>query len=184
MSDILLNPLTQQPISNESLANLSKLARHQVELEDQIAKTEEKLAQLKVQLEDMSGKIIPDLMDELGMKSFELSDGSSIEIKPFVAAKIPESRTSEAFKWLRDNNYDSIIKREVSSSFGKGEDKKADELVALLRKAGAPFKDMSSVHYQTLKAFCRERIEAGDTAFPKDLFGVFEGKRTKITPAK
>lgn len=177
-----INPLTGLPVTNEQLKQVSTLAALQVNLELQIEQTEKKLAELNQKHLQIAQETLPGLMQELGLTSFKLENGYAIEVKPFIAAKIPEGQEAPAFKWLRDNNYDSIIKRQIALAFGKGEDKSAERVVKGLLKIGVPFTDKQGVHPQTLKAFCRERIEAGDGHFPRELFGVFEGKKTKITP--
>jgi len=86
-----------------------------------------------------------------------------------------------AFKWLRHNNFDAIIKRNIILNFGKGEDQKADKVKEELMKLGYAPQDKSGVHPMTLKAFIRERIEAAQP-IPQDLFQIHTGSRAKITP--
>lgn len=178
------NTLTGLPVTDEQLKSLSSLAEQMVKAEQQVERLQKALDDATTSLNKLSMSLIPDLMTELGMESFSLSNGYSVEVKKFYNASIAEEKQDEAFTWLRNNDFDAIIKRVITSSFGKGEDKKAEKLKTTLLKQGFPFIDKSSIHASTLKAFVRERIEAGDGTFPKDLFGVFEGKKTKITPPK
>ena len=45
--------------------------------------------------------------------------GSSVEVKPFYSARIPASKSEEAFDWLRENGHGDLIKNQVSLEFGK-----------------------------------------------------------------
>ena len=178
-----VNPLTQQPIDDAKLKSLADLAKQQLTLEGRIAKGEELLAQLNDQLKELKEKRIPDAMAEIGMESFSLSDGSSINVEKYYAGSISEDHKKDAFAWLRKNEFDALIKRNITCKFGKGEDAKATVLVKQLDKMRLPYEDKEAVHPQTLKAFIREQMEAG-SELPTELFGVFVGNRAKITPAK
>jgi hypothetical protein len=184
MNATLVNKLTGQPIADQDIRFLATLAQSQKAIERQIEITEEALTSLKDKLREISEVQIPEFMMQLGMSEFSLTDGSAVKIKSFVSAKIPEESMFQAFQWLRNNNYDAIIKRQISLAFGKGEDKVAQKLAADLQKRGLAFVDKVGVHPMTLKSFCTERIADGDPNFPRELFGVFEGKRTVITPPK
>ena len=56
-------------------------------------------------------------------------------------------------------------------------------MIQLLKKEGLMPDQKESVHPSSLKAFVREQIESGNQVFDqkaKELFSVYEGKRTKI----
>ena len=60
-------------------------------LETQIELDEEQLAKKKKRLRDYVERKVPELMQEAGVNAPVLSDGSKVEVKPFYAARIPES---------------------------------------------------------------------------------------------
>ncbi len=71
-----------------------------------------KLAQLqknesRIELED-----IPELMRELDMKNFTLTDGTKIEVIEDLKCGISEERKDAAHAWLRDNKFGGIIKEQ------------------------------------------------------------------------
>ena len=72
-------------------------------MQKQIEDQEEKLKTLKNKARDLEERIIPEMMQEAGVSLLKLADGSTVEVKPFYAAKIPESRVDEAFGYLRSN---------------------------------------------------------------------------------
>jgi hypothetical protein len=75
-------------------------------------------------------------MQELGIQSFTLDDGSKIDVKPTYGAYIKLDDRPMAFEWLRDNGFDDIIKNTISCTFGRGEDDKANSFKAVLRMKG------------------------------------------------
>jgi len=142
-------------------------------LEDQLKKKKEQ--ELKLSEQD-----IPNLMQKAGAASIKLTDGTAVEIKPYYGARIPASRTEEAFDWLRENNFADLIKNNVTLTFGRNEDNMAKSLVDDLRNKGHNVKQAEKVEPMTLKAFVREQIEKGKDV-PADLFGVYVATRTKLT---
>jgi hypothetical protein len=177
------NQLTGQEISDDKLKGISRLAEAQLHWEGVIAQLEASMEEANDQLRNLRENLLPAAMLEVGMSSFKLADGTSITVDTYYSAKIPDDREDDAFKWLRNTGNDALIKREVKCLFGKGEDEKATMITTLLVKAGVIPEDKSSVHPMTLKAFVREKIEAGEE-FPQELFGVFVGNRAKLTPVK
>ena len=127
----------------------------------------------------LSEQEIPNLMQEAGVSEFKLADGSSVSIKPFYAAKIPVSKTDEAFQWLTGNGYGDLIKNTVSLNFGKSEDNIANSLVEDLKSKGHNVSQKKKVEPQTLKAFVKEAIQNGQNV-PMDLFGVYISNKTTI----
>jgi len=82
------------PTSNEEIGALAELAQKMVYLENEIERDEESLKQKKQNLRMLAERDIPDMMQELNVRSFELTDGSAIEVKPIIQASIPSDRKS------------------------------------------------------------------------------------------
>ena len=160
----------------KSLANQVKTLR---ELEDQLKIDEELLKDKKRDIEKISGEIIPTLLSEMGLSSLKLADGSAVEVKPYYAASILNKNKEAAYSWLRENGLGDIIKNNVTVSFGRSEDNKAAEYANLAKSQGYQPTQKLKVEPMTLKAFVRERIEAGKE-MPTDIFNVFVGNRTTI----
>ncbi len=152
---------------------LLDVQKERTALEDKLKKKKEE--ELKLSEQD-----IPNLMQKTGVSLLKLTDGSSVEIKPYYSARIPTSRTEEAFGWLRENNFADLIKNNVSLTFGRNQDNEAKSLVDELRQKGHNVKQAEKVEPMTLKAFVREQMEKGKDV-PADLFGVYVATRTKIT---
>lgn len=122
-------------------------------------------------------------MAELKMKDFTLTNGWKINVERFYSTTLTGEKKEAAFAWLRKTKHDDIIKNEIVTSFGRGEDQKAVDVAKLLEQAGTAFVQKQSVHPQTLKAFVKGEIEAG-RELPMDLFSVYIGNRAKLTPPK
>jgi len=171
-----LNIQVNTGASKDIAESCNKLLNVQKEVEE----LEEALKKKKAEETFLSEQEIPNRMQEAGLSMLKLTDGSVVEIKPFYAAKIPATKTEEAFKWLRDNGHDAMIKNNVSLTFGKSEDSIAKSLVDELRQKGHNVKQVEKVEPMTLKGFVREQIQSGKSV-PNDLFGVYIANKTKIT---
>lgn len=177
-------------------AQLKGLRDHAAALWTKQREVEDLTAKLKAASEEISvleTKTIPDAMREVGMEHFSLTGGFSIALERVVAASISKAAAPAAHEWLERYGFGSIIKHDITISFGKDEDKWAKKFLADLAKRKRPLraerKDV--VHSGTLRAFVRERVDlekAGqvpddEMKLPRDLFGVFEFvKATLIEP--
>ena len=117
------------------------------------------------------------------MQKFTLTDGSEISVKPIYAASIPVDRREEAFEWLRDHEFGDLVKNNVTVTFGRGEDEDARDFVDFCDAQGFVPSQTEKVEPSTLKAWLRERVEAGDP-IPLDLFGAFISQRATIKRSK
>ena len=80
---------------------------------------------------------------------------------------------------MREHNYGDLIKREIKTNFGKGEDERANEVVKKLTELGIQVTDKASVHHSTLNGFAREQFEAGKP-LPTEIFNVYTGRKAVI----
>ena len=118
LTSLFENEVDALRIKDDQISGISALARRAKLLEKQIEDAEDILKGHKEQYRKLTEEAIPEALAELGMTSFRMDDGSSIEVKPFYGASISEARRAEAFQWLRDNGFDDIIKNTVSVRFG------------------------------------------------------------------
>lgn len=173
------NQLTGEEIDDSQLASVSALVRNQVRLQNIVERMEEELKKMKEELDTVSKKLLPDAMQELGLSSITTSDGAKLTISPFYSAHITDEHREAAHDWLRETGNDGIIKTKVVVPFNKGEMEMVKRCMATLKKAKFDAQADESIHHSTLKAFVKERIEAGQP-IPQDLFGVFVGNIAKI----
>ena len=167
-------------ISQENIKSISDKCHQLQQLQKQYKEKEEELSKIKSQVRDMEERIIPEMMQEAGVSKIKLKDGTEVEVKPFYAAKIPESRVDEAFGWLRGQGFEDLIKNTVTANFNRGQDNQVSELIKVCEDHGFAYSKKEKVEPMTLKAFVREQIESGNK-IPFDLFGVYIANKIKIT---
>jgi hypothetical protein len=152
-----------------------------LETQKQIESAEEELKKLKDVETTLSEQTIPNLMQKAGVELIKLEGGISVEVKPFYSARIPASKSEEAFQWLRDNGHGDLIKNQVSLEFGMKQDNEAKSIVEELKSKGLPVKQKTTVHPSSLRGFVREQIQDLGKDVPADLFGTYVANKTKIT---
>lgn len=181
---------TKPAASKITLDEVRALAEQQKLLEQELIDLEARVEAKKKELKDVCEYKLPNMLTEIGLKDLTLSTGEIIEMQDNIFASINETNKEEAHKWLREHNFQDLIKNVVSVTFGKGEDKFAESLVANIEAMGAKgdlsygtLDQKEQVHNSTLRAFVKQRLQDG-LELPLATFGVFEGKITKIRKPK
>ena len=172
-----------EKIDDGGLSTVASLARQIRNEEQSIAELDRQLKEKKKSLLKLTDEDLPSVLAEMGISSFSLDDGSTVDVKNTYGASILVDNRPKAYDWLRENGYDDIIKNTVSSTFGRGEDDRANAFSAFAQKEGYNVNQKTEIHPQTLRAFVKERCEAGDE-FPMDLFGAYIGQRAVIKGSK
>ena len=170
-------------LDTRKLDGVSRLAAEAANLEKEISAAEQLLKDKKQALHKITDEQLPEALEEMGLQKFTLTDGAEISVKPIYAASIPRDRKDEAFQWLRDHEFGDLVKNNVTVTFGRGEDETAKEFVGLCGSQGFTPSQLEKVEPMTLKAWLRERVEAGDP-IPLDLFGAFITQRATIKRSK
>ena len=176
---VILEKDNKQTVSNNEMVEVSELVSTIQDTQDQIDEIEEKLKAKKEVFRRLTEEDLPNKFASMNLSKLEMENGDKIEIRPIYRGHISIKNRNEAFKWLRQNNHADLIKNEIKTTFGKGEDVKSIELKKILNDTGISFTDKESVHPQSLSAFIREQTEKGK-ALPHDLLGVHIGQTTKI----
>ncbi len=173
-------PVKAEPATLQLLARLAVESK-ELEAEIQLRSTE--LEELNAKQAKLLRNRIPEIMKELGMEEFKLTDGSKVGVSEVVQCGISKANEPAAFSWLETNNFDGIIKTKVGVDFGKGKAEDAKKAVEALEAVGLAPTMARGVHPATLKSFVKERLEKGDN-IPMDTFGVFLYTMAKITLPK
>jgi len=166
-------------IDQQGLTSVAALARTIRDKEVRIESLEAELKEEKKALIKLTDEEMPAMLAEIGLSSFALDDGSTVDIKQTYGASILVDNRPQAYEWLRDHGYDDIIKNTVACQFGRGEDDLASAFAAFAQKQGYVPEQKTEIHPQTLRAFVKERVENGDE-FPMELFGAWVGQRAVI----
>jgi hypothetical protein len=170
-------------LDQTGLTSVAGLARQIRDKEGSIEALEKSLKESKKDLQKLTDEEMPAMLAEIGIASFTLEDGSTVEVKQTYGASILVQNRPSAFEWLRDHHYDDIIKNTVLCQFGRGEDDQASAFSAFAESKGFIPQQKTEVHPQTLRAFVKERCEAGEE-FPMELFGAWVGQRAVIKKGK
>jgi hypothetical protein len=170
-------------LSKEVLDKVASLGQQQIELQQELKEAEDHAASIKKKLFQLTSVTIPEAMKEIGLKSFEMETGETLSVEHVIKASIANKNKEQAFEWLRLHKFGDLIKNQVVIQFDKGEDKAAMKLVTYADKQGFSSEVKESVHGNTLSAFVKEQMEAGNK-LPLDILGVFEYDITKIKVPK
>lgn len=166
--------------SDDQLKAVASTAQKMLTLQRKIEEAEEWVKKHKELLRGIQETELPNAMDACGMSSFTLDSGQQIVIKQIIAGSIPKAKEAEALGWLRQHNFDGLIKRKIEVSLGRGMDKLGAKAVTALKKMGLEVKESETVHPQTLGAWVREIIEEGKVSLPLELLGIYVGRRATV----
>ena len=175
----------QQKPDEISLKEITRLAEKQVELEDKVARCQQALDEAEKELNTLQMITLPQAMGQVGLRKLVLADGSQVAVDKFYSGSVPKDPEArkKALGWLAENGFGALVKSDIICSFGRDSESDARELRALLVAKGFSYTHKEDVHSSTLRAFIKERYEAGQPV-PTDLFNVYVGDKTKITKGK
>lgn len=180
MTEIDILADIHREVGEGPLETITRLAGEAADCEQSIAVLEQSLKDLEARREAILSHLLPDAMDEGGVREFTLTDGTKIEIRDIVAGSIAKKNLVEAIAWLKDHGYSDLIKTEVSVAFARGAVDEAEELATTLRDLDLRPEVKTAVHPQTLGAWAREQLASG-VSLPFELLGIFTGRKAKIS---
>jgi hypothetical protein len=146
-------------------------------------RAEDELTRAK-QIEDkLLTREIPELLFRMRLEKCTTASGIDVSVKRDIKASLPgldrvDARLG-AFRWLTDNGHAGVIKNTVRIDLDRGEDARADELVASLRLQGFEPQANKDVHAATLGALVRELMGDGKIV-PKEFFNLFDQMIVKL----
>lgn len=158
---------------SDKLARIGEVGEQMRALELEIAELEATATDRKKDLFELRTKTLPDLLREVGMSSFSMGDGTTVELKDEIYPDIPAALREEAYEWLRRNGHGDLIKHEIKVTFGMGEDHDALAIRKLLVGHDSPlnFTEKETVLPQSLKAWIKEQDRKGGD-LPEGLINV------------
>lgn len=167
-----------------TLAEITALAHALVAADRNVELINQQLKDAAEKARMLREESLPMAMLELGVQSMQLNTGEKVAIKQDVYAAIPVASRDDAYAWLEQHGFGGLIKTGLELQFSKGEAERMEAAAKMLRDQGYQPEIERGVHAQTLKAFLREQLEAGNAELPLDLFGARPVWTAKITPAK
>ena len=167
MIDQYETDIEEAPESDEGeLSRIRRLADEMLTRRAAVDAAEAALAKAKAALVEIEESELPSALLAVGMKSFTLANGSSIELKIEHYGSITQEKSFKVLRWLEEHGHGSLIKRTFTVAFGKGDKALADKLMGILKAEyqTAKISDKQGVHHSTLKAFIREQIAQASSA--------------------
>jgi len=152
-------------------------------IHNHIQQKEKEIKELKEDEKVQSGIVIPQIMERMNLSTLKLKDGSEVSVKQVYGASIKADKKAEAINWLRNNGLGDIVKNEITVSFGKNEDNKAQQYATLARGQGYEPQQKVAVHASTLRLVLEERNKKG-ADIPEEYFWTFQGAQTKLKGKK
>ena len=89
-----------EQMDNTGLSSVAEIARAVRNHEDLVNKLEDQLKAAKRELLKLTDEDLPAMLQELGLNSFELEDGSKVTVRPTFGAHIKAENRETAFGWL------------------------------------------------------------------------------------
>jgi hypothetical protein len=154
----------------EQLQIISVYANKAIDLKRTILATEQYLETLNNELEEIEEKKIPDALKAVGMRQFEMEDGSRISIKPKFEGGVIEGtdkkgnqaelleRRQKQLEWIIANGGQDLIKDEIKIKYGRSSFEEAKKTKELLKEQNIGFENRESVHAGSLGAWVKELI--------------------------
>lgn len=168
--------------TDEQLRQLSELAQALRRTEREIADKEAEIANLQATKRLIETRELPDRLRQLGLQSFTLADGAEVGVKTVVSCSVAAPNRAKVNEWLRSIGQGDLVKHTVSAKLIRGQEDKAQQLCAYLQTLGLEFTDDERVHPQTMSAWVRHKVLAGQgDELPKDLLGLFVGQVATVT---
>ena len=108
----------EQLLSDDNLDSFSikDLAEFFVQLKSELETAESEKSRLQKSFDRLRQKLIPDKMEDLGLKSANVDGIGRITVTADMFTSIPAPTKEMAYKWLRDNNFGDLIKPTVNGS--------------------------------------------------------------------
>lgn len=145
----------------EDLARLSRLAVELRAAEEELAAREARLDATKREVERLSQREIPELMDKLGIEEFTLRGGGKVSVKEKASVSLPKGEKFKAFSWFEANGEGGMIRRHVVVAFNQKQDEAAKALVEKLADEYPGVRQEREINPSTLRAWVLARLRDG-----------------------
>lgn len=150
------------PPDQTTAEKLADVAAQVLVLKDESAQLANRDKIISTQVRNLQGKVIPDLMTQLGARAWE-ADGLRVAMETKVRGAISSAPDIEkAFSLLKQLDFPGGIATTITVEFGPGEEDLATRVAEVI---GATFNREVAVerkvHSSTLHAFGREKLADG-----------------------
>lgn len=165
MSDEVLPEVGERTLAQYA-ARYTEALREKERLEAELTAANQMIMKLNEQ--------IAEHMIEVGISKFTLQDGREISygVEWRGSINLPGRGggvNPAAIQWLEDNGHDGILRENVVVHFARGQrdPKKVHALEKFLEKSSYDFERGIDCAWNTLAAFIRDQVEAGEEVSPE-----------------
>jgi len=171
-------------LDGKQLSDVGEAVNELEGVRSKIAEHEASIKELQGREYQLENEVIPGFLDT-GIKEIKLNDGSKISIKDITRANITKDNEEYCYGWLTDHGLDDVIKNVVSSTFGRGQNSDAQELMKRIEDMGLIPENKKSVAWNTLSKLVEEQMQKGSmTSDVQEKFGVYIQRKVKIERKK
>jgi hypothetical protein len=161
------------------LAEITKLAEKQFEIEKRIAELESQLEKAKAELKTVAENQLPEAMEQVGLGDYTTTTGIYVKVAEEIRASLAAKNRPKGFDWLEKNNAGGVIKSKVIIEFPRSKLTVANELVQKLRNENLPANLERKVEFQTLQCLIKDKLSNGEEV-PLDIFSVHRQRVAKV----
>lgn len=152
-------------MSDDVLDKLDEAAKKLAEFQSKHAEMKLELERSENQIKYYTEDILPFLLEEAGQvvgTPFRTRSGLMLTLTEDVITSIADADKEEAFKWLDETGHGGMVKRDVIVRFDREQQEAAQKLLEDLREEFPEARQNCAVHWQTLRAWAREMLEANE----------------------
>lgn len=168
-----------QEVGEEVFAKLADLINELETANSRVDQLEEDLKFAKRVAANLAGSVIPDFLESLGLGEITTKDGKKVSVKSSWQVSVPATKKERAYKWLEDNGYGEMIKRQISVAFNRGQEDEAHKLLEDLSNEYSDIRIDRKVEPMTLKSFVNKQLESGEQ-IPEEIFGQFRVRKAIV----
>lgn len=148
------------PIAESELQQLEDLVKSLQVANDEVAKLEAQLSEVKARQKSLSEEAIPTLLNQHGFSDLRLKSGIKVVVSEEASVSVPDEKKADFFAFLKERDEEDIIKLQVQ--FSKMPVEKQQELFDFLNGYGYDYSAEKGVHPQTLKAYAKKLLGVGE----------------------
>jgi hypothetical protein len=182
-------------VKDEDIKSIAEAAKLQIRLENLAEMLEEATKSVNKALEQVRDRLLPDLMIDVGSKSFELDNGAKVSLSSIYFPAVNKDDQPKFFDWMVKEGHGHVVSAAVVVDLGKGGYEDAKQLAVKIQElTNQEVEVQGSIHWATHRAFAKEQSEKfeklsaeekGDRSspFPPEM-KVHRVDRAKITRPK
>ena len=156
-----------------------QLGRRLAAYQGTLAGLEEEAATIKKEINAIALDQLPKMLHDVGLKSFELSDGRTVKLHTDLKASLPKARAGEVMGYIREHGGSDIIKNVITVEVDRGKDNAAASILHEAEKLGLAASRNETVAPQTYLKWVKDRVKDNK---PTDLalLGAFQFERAEL----